>query len=294
MFLSLSSLALACPISPQQLDQQLTKAKSLKLNVDLMGEENLTEADFNSVVARIKDHFTPIFLAKGKTLNVNSSWTVPLNNALATEDFRGSNVFFFGLFTKNKYMTKDAFLFVGCHEIGHHLGGFPKNTGSMAWATIEGQSDYFAAAKCYREILKNDPENANAETLILPESVKEKCKAQYADEEGYRICLRSARTAEDVGKILDYISTSTERPETFLLEPVPAAVVKTVSSHPKAICRTHTIMEASLCHVASDIDISETDETVGICHPKNGDTLGNRPLCWFKPKEEPPVVTTSK
>jgi hypothetical protein len=291
LFFGLSLSALACPVSPLQLEQQLKTAKSQKINIDMIGEDNLTEDQFNSVVAMIKDHFTPIFLAQGKTLNVNSSWTVPINNALATQDHRGSNVYFFGLFTKNKFMTKDAFLFVGCHEIGHHLGGFPKNSGSISWASVEGESDYFAAAKCLREILKNDPENSFAESLNVPESVKEMCKAQYAAADDYRICLRASRAAEDVGKLLDYMGTMLEKPETFLLQAEPAPAAATVTSHPKALCRTHTILQASLCHVASDVSMSDTDETIGACHGENGDSLGNRPLCWFKPRADDIIVT---
>jgi hypothetical protein len=273
----------ACPISSADLALKMMQSKNNKSLQHLM-DQNLTEEEFNSTVKRIRDYFTPVFAAAGKSINVYSSWSFPMNNAFATQDKNGTSVYFFGLFTMNKFMTKDSFLFVACHEIGHHLGGFPKQTGSMSWASDEGQADYFAANKCYRELLKNDPENENADKLVLSDSVKELCKAQYPAEDEYRICLRSVRAGEDVGKMLDYMKTSVESKQVLLLEPEPAPATKTLVAHPDPICRTHGILSASLCNRPSDVAISDTDETVGVCHEKNGDKIGYRALCWFKPE----------
>lgn len=284
----LTTLATACPITPSELEKLMrtalnNKSVSASMNVPY---DNLTEIEFDSIVSRIRDHFTPIFLAQGKTLNVFSSWTFPMSNAFATKDALGSNLYFFGLFTKNRYMTKDGFLFVGCHEAGHHLGGFPKNQGSNSWSSVEGEADYYAASKCYREILKGDPLNAEAEKLELPEPVKALCKTRYEVEDEYRICLRAARAAEDVALVLDYINTSTEKTEMFLNQPEAPVTDKTLTSHPTPVCRTQTILQASLCHIESDVDISDTDETIGACSEKSGDKVGNRARCWFKPKDE--------
>lgn len=46
-------------------------------------------------------------------------------------------------------MTKDAYAAVVCHELGHILGGSPRQTIPGAeWSSSEGQSDYFAATHC--------------------------------------------------------------------------------------------------------------------------------------------------
>ncbi len=283
IFFGLSSLVKACPISSEDLAFKLKQSAHNK-NVSPLLDPNLTEEEFNSTVNRIREYFTPVFTTLGKSLNVYASWSYPMNNAFATQDKNGTSVYFFGLFTMNKFMTKDAFLFVACHEIGHHLGGFPKESGSMAWASDEGQADYFAANKCYRELLKNDPENTNAEKLILPDSVKEQCKSQYPVEDEYRICLRSARAGEDVGKVLEFMKTAVDSNKVLLAEPEPAPVTKTLETHPDPVCRALGILSASLCNRPTDVAISDTDETVGVCHEKNGDKIGYRALCWFRPE----------
>ena len=285
LVMAMSSQTFACPISQYNLDSEINRVRQNKfLSLPLNAEENITEEEFNSVVYRIKEYYTPIFKELGKDLNVYSDWSFPMNNAFATQDKNGTSVYFFGLFTKNKYMSKDAFLFVACHEIGHHLGGFPKNN-FLPWASVEGQADYFAASKCYRELLENDSENAKAESLVLPESIKSQCKTQYTDEDQYRICLRAARAAEDVGKLIDYMNTQTEKDEVILLQPEPAAVAETSSKHPAPICRAIGILQAALCNRPSDIAIDDKDETIGACHEKNGDVVGNRVHCWFKPSD---------
>ncbi|GAB4420954.1 MAG: hypothetical protein OHK0056_31630 [Bacteriovoracaceae bacterium] len=46
-------------------------------------------------------------------------------------------------------MTRDAYAAIVCHELGHILGGEPRQSISGAeWSSAEGQSDYFAASNC--------------------------------------------------------------------------------------------------------------------------------------------------
>ena len=49
----------------------------------------------------------------------------------------------------HRLMTPDVYAMIVCHEIGHHLGGFPEKRGS-SWAAVEGQADYYANLKCLR------------------------------------------------------------------------------------------------------------------------------------------------
>ena len=51
-------------------------------------------------------------------------------------------------------------LIVLCHEIAHHIGGKPYKTdeqGIIRWASMEPQSDYYAARICMRDFFKRFP-----------------------------------------------------------------------------------------------------------------------------------------
>jgi hypothetical protein len=49
-------------------------------------------------------------------------------------------------------MTEMGFQIVLCHEIGHHLGGQPTYNQGRDWASVEGQSDYWATLSCMKTL----------------------------------------------------------------------------------------------------------------------------------------------
>ena len=65
--------------------------------------------------------------------------------------------------------------------------------------------------------------------------------------------------------------------------PDTSVVAQTNDQHPHAQCRLDTYFQASLCdHGFSEL-VSSTDANTGVCSLRNGDTVGNRPVCWYKP-----------
>lgn len=61
-------------------------------------------------------------------------------------------------------------------------------------------------------------------------------------------------------------------------------VRETVDYHPHYQCRLDTFFQGSLCDRELEEELSNREAHVGTCHPKNGDLIGMRPLCWFRPE----------
>ena len=248
-------------------------------------EENISKREFGRLIDSVKKVYSPIFRKEKMNLRIEQMWEDSQVNAFAGA--RGNNryVLLYGGYARHKLMTKDAFISIICHEIGHHLGGFPKkNNGS--WSSSEGQADYFSTLKCMKEVLKKDSENKEiALELDLPEEVRKQCKFQYPEENDYFICLRSSKAAEDHGKVISDLVTSGENSDVSLINPSREKRLETNLKHPSAQCRVDTKYQGALCNVSTREGLDDLDETKGTCHFNNFNIIGNRPACWFVHKK---------
>lgn len=82
-------------------------------------------------------------------------WDIDMVHAsyvkVETDGTTEHNLYLMGGFVRLADMTPEGLLVTGCHEMGHGIGGTPhKESGS----STEGQSDYFATAKCLPIALK--------------------------------------------------------------------------------------------------------------------------------------------
>src|SRR4051812_30887126 len=67
-------------------------------------------------------------------------------------------------------VTEDVLILIGCHEIGHLMGGEPlKSPGYIISA--EGQADYYATLKCARKYFQ-DEDNASLNDKKPKEQLK--------------------------------------------------------------------------------------------------------------------------
>ncbi|MGK0367523.1 MAG: hypothetical protein ACI9QD_000659, partial [Thermoproteota archaeon] len=66
--------------------------------------------------------------------------------------------------------------------------------------------------------------------------------------------------------------------------PDSSVASRTNHKHPAAQCRLDTYYQGALCKVIVNDEVSQSDESQGVCYRKSGDESGLRPLCWFKPK----------
>ena len=102
--------------------------------------------EFNRVIDLVYKHYEPVVSNLGKRLVVERNWSDSTVNAYAYPKGDQMRVAMFGGLARHPEVTKDGFMMVMCHELGHHLGGAPMKS----WASNEGQSDYFAANKCFK------------------------------------------------------------------------------------------------------------------------------------------------
>lgn len=268
-----SQSVFACPVEPHEF--MMTKWKSLG-NEPTENRSGISEETFRAVFARLGDHYIPRFnsefgLEVDYTVDWASNWFNAQTGWAGPKKLR---FFFSGELARRKYMTPDALLLIGCHEIGHHLGGLPKK--GTSWATSEGGADYYGAMKCMKEILKGDPDNLKAHDL--PEGVVTKCREVYGDGEEMLICLRTAKAGEDMAKAFDFNATGKEQTTMFFRE-LPAVAV-TNTNYPPRACRAETVFQGALCN--KEGPLSFENEYDGYCHEKNGDVIGQRPACWYK------------
>lgn len=242
-----------------------------------------TEEDFNKIISSVTDVYAPIISSLGGELVVNRLWTNATANASAQRSGSKWTLNMYGGLARHAAITPDGFALVVCHELGHHIGGAPKYGGLFSWAnrwaSNEGQSDYFASLKCLRRVWMNEDNAAVMRDVLIPETLRSACDASYRDMDDRALCTRIGMAGLSTATFL-----AGSKPAPTFETPSTAVVRSTNNAHPEAQCRLDTYLQGVMCEKAFSEDVSQADEVQGTCHPTTGQTIGNRPLCWFKPK----------
>jgi hypothetical protein len=254
---------------------------NLKIPTDLKSMSGITEMQFNKVLDKINTLYASEIAKTGKKLVIERLWESAEVNAYAHQNTKGvDTIIMYGGLARHPETTEDAMALVACHEIGHHLGGAPRKK-SLVWASNEGQADYWGAMKCLRHYFEKDDNISIVNELNVPEEVKDKCEQVYKNENEVALCERISLAGLALGRLLDSFSKNANR--VSFLTPDNAVVTKIFDDHPEAQCRLDTYFQASLCDHGYSEKVSITDPNRGVCSVKNGDLIGNRPLCWYRP-----------
>ncbi len=231
---------------------------------------------FDKVLKRIEDIYSPQFVSEGKTLKIEGKWSDQMVNARA-RSFNGiEEVTIFGGLARQSFMTEDGLALITCHELGHLIGGAP-----LKWRqaySSEGQSDYFAAAKCMKEYLLDKNNVEFIKNKKVPKHISELCAQAYEASEERAKCARIVLAGADISRM--FTSRNEEKPSLMLRDSYQMR--RTLDDYGSAQCRLDTIVSGALCNRASDEKFSSTNTVDGACHESLGDTLGLRPACWFK------------
>lgn len=191
-----------------------------------------------------------------------------------------------GIF-RHKLMNDDAFTLITCHEIGHHIGGLPKKWGiggEFYWSTTEGQADYFAALKCFRQFAETVGGNQKfldvEKDELLDTQMKKRCQQTHPTREAQAICLRTARAGIVMAR---FISDYRDRDLTELTPHVPDSTLvdKTQDQHPEPQCRLDTYINGALCPQNHWELLDGQALNRAACATTE---IGGRPRCWFNPK----------
>ncbi len=241
--------------------------------IPVSSEGGISEEEFMKISTELEVLYTPDVSARGGKLKVYKEWASSTVNAYAQREKEEWKVIMLGGIARHKHMTADGYTLIVCHEIGHHLGGFPRYDGiDIGWATNEGQSDYFSTMKCLRRYWQDADNAGPISGKEIPAKLLSECKNEA-------LCIRSGMAGLSAANVFADLAWFGKKPK--FETPDPKIVKQTYGAHPKAQCRLDTYFQGSLCEASPDLEM--TTETEGACHESLGHKQGMRPLCWFKP-----------
>jgi hypothetical protein len=189
-------------------------------------------------------------------------------------------------------VTEDGFAIVICHEMGHHLGGFPY---VEDWAANEGQADIHSTGACASKLFSTNLELSARAKATLPDDMKAKCDAAHADDAARDICYRALVAGKSLGDLLAALEGATVAFDT----PDTTVVSRTNNDHPAAQCRLDTYVAGALCgngkwdytlipgkSFANHNSLDAQNEAYA---HSCADGEGARPRCWFAPVTDNPT-----
>ena len=243
-------------------------------------KSDITEKRFNEVIERVESVYKPIISKKFGILIIQKRWNIDVVNAFAARVGPLYSVTIEGGLGRHPIMNEDGLTAVVCHELGHHLGGAPKNKIIVnRWSSVEGQSDYFASYKCLRRMFENDDNELIISEIDVDQEVTSFCSAVYSTSKRISLCERISMASKTVALML----ASFKDEEISFSTPDRTVVDETFLKHPKAQCRMDTYLQGALCDRPLDTKISKKNKHKGFCSRKDDFEIGVRPLCWFRP-----------
>lgn len=252
--------------------------------------QQMTQAVFNAVSDQVIAAYKDYAGKQGGQLNVVKNWQDSTVNAYADQNGTNWEVQMFGGLARRPEITVDGFAMVVCHEVGHHLGGFPRFTPSD-WAAVEGNADYWATRACGKKLwlnaYKTNARRAEEARHKLSFDAVSRCEDVYGSQgvNQVNLCLRLSSAGQSLANLLSVLDGG---PVPNYDTPDQTVVTKTYPDHPAAQCRLDTYQAGFLCTKAllpAVLTKTEAQDAVVSCNEKEGSQpgLAARPRCWFKP-----------
>lgn len=269
---------------------------SLHLEDDLDTWANITEAEFKQIVTDITNRYQSVFKSHGVKLISNLNWSDSTVNASAVQDSATNwRINMYGGLARRPEVTPDGFALVVCHELGHHLAGFPFY-GATHWAASEGQADYFATHTCTKEIWGEEKSVNQRFRNSASDSMFKKCTETWSQTDDQNLCMRTLQAGQSLATLLAAVG---QQPTPNIDTPDPKTVENTSVTHPMGQCRLDTYVQGALCRLNFDKFLipgkkfpqrtslqAEAEALEQSCATAGSETSGMRPRCWFGPKLE--------
>lgn len=245
--------------------------------------QSVDEARFHAILDKLYATHIGFFALNGARLRIDRDWIDGTANAFADREGMTFTIEAFGGLARHPLVTEDAFTLLLCHEMGHHLGGFPVGMPG-AWPSSEGQSDYFSTLSCLRRMFLDEDNAAALAGKPLDPALLDRCARSFPGKRIEQlICVRSGLAA--MSAVQFFYSFDRRGPVPSFSKPDPTIVNRTQSAHPTPACRLDTMMAGALCPTDLRTNPDPHNPFIGACsshfHPP-----GARPPCWFK---EPPL-----
>lgn len=245
----------------------------VQIGINAIDVSEITFDRFNVLLDKVEKVYSPLFNSLGAILNIERAWTDANISAMAFRNRKTWSIKMFGGMARHPEMIEDGFLIIACHEVGHHLAGAPlmSSVFGNAWASNEGQSDYFSTYKCFKKVVENENHlEILGDLSLISESVKNECAKSYQNDNDIHICYRaglgslSAVRVQEARSSLPFLAQIEKRD--------PRIVSSTVNGHNSPQCRLDTLWSGSLCFLKD--------------HCQDQHQLLQRPRCWYKSHNE--------
>ena len=253
----------------------------LRIPVSHLRDE-MNQEEFNRVLDHIENLYAPEVTQLGAKLVIERKWKDGKVNAYARQRNKTWIITMFGGLARHPSITSDGFATVACHELGHHLGGYPKKA---RWASSEGQSDYYASTKCFRRYVEDDDNVRLMAKVQVPQRVQIFCRLTHLRDEDVAICQRSAMAGLSLANLFAALSKTNNAPPQFQ-RPSHKRVSRHNHNHPAPQCRLDTYFQGALCPEGAwdEVALDDNDPSQGYCSRIVGrNNIGTRPRCWFAP-----------
>lgn len=215
--------------------------------------------DYNFILDLIEETYKPIVSNFGANLIIDQEWDSSTVNAYAYKQGRDWFVVIHGGLARRPELNVDSIAMVVCHELGHHLGGYP----FYRWSNManEGQSDYFSTGACFKKYL---------DQTIFMGKVEEEAIEYCGEKKDPSInCTRTITAAMGLTNLLNRGYISPFETSDYITD-------KMINEHPPAVCRFDTYKAGYFCTKKWD------DTLIPYSRKESYKVACSKPRCWFK------------
>ncbi len=260
------------------------------------GTPQISESEFNKRISDLISVYKPIVANLGGRLDLQGLWKNDKIVAQATQQFGSWKIQFSGGLARRPELTPDGMTLIICHELGHHLGGFPfSDQGPIGPKSLanEGQADYYSTQVCARRMWAQQLAINETFRTSVPASAQAQCDRVHNTQTERDLCYRTAVASQS---IIATMAALKNVPMTDFATPDQTIATATVNGHPKVQCRMDTLLQGSICLAPFDDkvipgkkvgnginNLKQEDAAKGsACTMASGYSVGLRPACWFK------------
>ena len=224
---------------------------SMQIPVGDVHAAGISQDMFNSVLDRAQSIYGPVIASKGGKLKINRKWEDPTVNASAQQSGGTWIINMYGGLARHAAVTEQGFALVVCHELGHHLGGYP----TSSWATNEGGADYFSTLKCMRRMY-----GTGAPSGAVDPVAKKACEAQFPNAGDSNRCQSGSQGGSSVAYLFQALTGESSPPK--FDSPDSTVVDSMMDEHPPTQCRMDTYFQGALCGKSVGEDVADRKSVV--------------------------------
>lgn len=233
--IALASTSLIDPKNDPDLQPHLARGY-YELKENDHPRSDITLRDAEEIRTDFLNYAKPLLKDNTRKLDIQISWDLPYYTAHARYTETSLFIGMWGGFLRAPGMNKSIIATTLCHELGHLVGGTPKQTNDEGEnISTEGQSDFYAALKCTANFLRSYPQHAPK----ISEEVRNFCEGNKDCENSLESGLQTFAFLQKWGfTAYEPVSIHKQAPETDTFVP---------NTYPVYQCRLDSFTRAATC-----------------------------------------------